>query len=178
MSQPLRISVAKRTPAAAAQLAELGRRLFYEAYATQNTAENMAAQADATFSPERQLAELEDPDTMFLEARMLQELVGYAKLRLHSQLGLAPDKVAEERLEVERLYVAEDWIGTGLGATLMRRALEEARQQQCRAVVLGVWEHNARAREFYQRFGFRPIGQHLFQFGAEAQTDLILRKGL
>ncbi|SES83757.1 GNAT family N-acetyltransferase [Hymenobacter actinosclerus] len=178
MSQPLIISLAKRTPAAAAKLAELGRRLFYETYAAQNTPENLAAYADANFSPEQQLAELQDPDTVYLEARMLQELVGYAKLRLHSELGLDPAKVPEERLEIERLYVAEDWIGTGLGAALMRRAIEEARQQQCRAVVLGVWEHNARAREFYQRFGFRPIGQHAFQLGAEAQTDLILRKGL
>ncbi|WP_019946264.1 GNAT family N-acetyltransferase [Hymenobacter aerophilus] len=178
MSHPLRISVAKRTPAAAAQLAELGRRLFYEAYTAQNTPENLAAYTEATFGPELQLAELQDPDVVFLEARMQQELVGYAKLRLHSGLGRAADKVPEERLEIERLYVAEDWIGTGLGAALMRRAIEEARQQQCRAVVLGVWEHNARAREFYQRFGFRPIGQHLFQLGTEAQTDLILRKGL
>lgn len=178
MSQPLRISVAKRTPAAAAQLAELGRRLFYEAYAAQNTSENMAAYADTTFGPEQQMAELEDPHTVFLEARMLQELVGYAKLQLHSDLGLDPEKVPEDRLEIERLYVAEDWIGTGLGAALMRRTIEEARQQQCRAVVLGVWEHNDRAREFYQRFGFRPIGQHAFRLGAEEQTDLILRKGL
>lgn len=178
MSHPLRISVAKRTPAAAAQLAELGRRLFFEAYAARNTPDNMAAYADASFGPEQQLAELQDPDVVYLEARMEQQLVGYAKIRLHSRLGLDAAKVPEERLEIERLYVADAWIGTGLGAALMRRALEEARQQQCRAVVLGVWEHNEHARQFYQRFGFRPIGQHEFLLGAEAQTDLILRKGL
>ncbi|NVO30168.1 GNAT family N-acetyltransferase [Hymenobacter lapidiphilus] len=178
MSHPLRISVAKRTPAAAAQLAELGRQLFHETYAAQNDAADMAAYEAATFGPGLQLTELQHTDTVFLLAQMVQEVVGYAKLNTRSSLGLDPTKTPEKRLEVERLYVAEDWIGTGLGAALMRRAIEEARQQQCRAVVLGVWEKNERAREFYQRFGFRPIGQQAFQLGSETQTDLILRKGL
>ena len=81
-------------------------------------------------------------------------------------------------MEIERLYVQAEWIGTGLGTLLMRRALEEARAQACRAVVLGVWEHNERALAFYQRFGFRKIGQHEFVLGTDVQTDLILRKGL
>lgn len=178
MSFPLRILVAKRNAATAAQLAELGQRLFHETYADQNSAEDMAAYEAATFSPEKQLSELQDPDTIFLLAQMEQEVVGYAKLKLHSTLGLDPDKTPEERLEVERLYVSEDWIGTGLGAAMMRRALEEARQQGCRAVVLGVWEKNTRALEFYRRFGFRQIGQHLFTIGTDEQTDFILRKGL
>ncbi len=178
MTSPLRITVAKRTPAAAAQLAELGQRLFHETYAAQNHPDDMAAYEAATFGPDQQLAELQDPDTVFLLAQMVQEVVGYAKLKLHSPLGLDPAKTLEDRLEVERLYVAEDWIGTGLGASLMRRAIEEARQHKCRAVVLGVWEQNERARVFYQRFGFRPIGEHTFTIGTDVQTDLILRKGL
>ena len=178
MTSPLRITVAKRTPATAAQLAEMGQRMFHDTYAAQNRPEDMAAYEAATFGPELQLAELQDPDTVFLLAQMVQEVVGYAKLKIRSTLGLDPAKTPEDRLEIERLYVAEDWIGTGLGAALMRRAIEEARQQQCRAVVLGVWEHNERARVFYQRFGFRPIGEHTFTIGADVQTDLILRKGL
>ena len=178
MTSPLRITLAKRTPAVAAQLAELGQRLFHETYAAQNRPEDMAAYEAATFGPELQLAELQDPNTVFLLAHMVQELVGYAKLKARSTLGLDPAKTSEERLEIERLYVAEDWIGTGLGAALMRRAIEEARQQNCRAVVLGVWEKNERARQFYQRFGFRPIGEHTFTIGSDVQTDLILRKGL
>ena len=39
----------------------------------------------------------------------------------------SPDRSREagRRLEVKQLYVAEDWIGTGLGGALMRRVLEE-----------------------------------------------------
>ncbi|GGG29246.1 GNAT family N-acetyltransferase [Hymenobacter glacieicola] len=178
MTSPLRILVAKRNAATAAQLAELGQRLFHETYAAQNAPEDMAAYEAATFSPEKQLSELQDSNTVFLLAQLVQEVVGYAKLKLHSTLGLDPDKTPEDRLEVERLYVSQDWIGTGLGAALMRRAIEEARQQGSRAVVLGVWEKNARALEFYRRFGFKQVGTHPFTVGSDEQTDLILRKGL
>ncbi|WBA40617.1 GNAT family N-acetyltransferase [Hymenobacter canadensis] len=178
MSSPLTITVAKRTAEAAAQLASLGHQTFHDTFAATNDPADMAAYLAATFSPELQLAELNEPDVVFLLARMQQQLVGYAKLRLHSTLGQAEGKVPEERLEIERLYVLEDWTGTGLGAALMRRAIEEAREQKCRAVVLGVWEKNDRALEFYRRFGFKAAGQHEFRLGNDLQNDLILRKGL
>ncbi|HEX8424827.1 GNAT family N-acetyltransferase [Hymenobacter sp.] len=178
MSSPLLITVARRSAATAAQLAALGHQTFHDTFAADNRPEDIAAYLAASFSPEKQLAELEDADTVFLLARMQQELVGYAKLRFNSLLGLEPGKAPDQRLEIERLYVREDWIGTGLGASLMRRSIEEARQKECRSVVLGVWEKNSRAIEFYRRSGFKVIGQHEFLLGSDVQIDLIMRKGL
>ena len=178
MSSPLRISVAKRTATVASQLAELGRQTFQATFAADNRPEDMAAYLAENFNPEKQFIELQNPQTTFLLAHMQQELVGYAKLLIDSTLGLEEGKPAAGRLEIERLYVREDWLGTGLGATLMRRAIEEARNQSCRTVVLGVWEHNRRAVEFYKRFGFKEIGRHEFLLGEDVQIDLILRKGL
>ncbi len=178
MSSPLLITVARRNAATAAQLTALGRQTFQDTFAADNRPEDMAAYLAANFSPEKQLAELEDADTVFLLARMQQELVGYAKLRFNSTLGVEAGNTPDKRVEVERLYVREDWIGTGLGATLMRRVLEEARQKACRSVVLGVWEKNIRAIDFYRRFGFKVVGQHEFMLGSDAQIDLVMRKGL
>jgi len=178
MSSPLVITIARRNAATAVQLAALGHQTFQDTFAADNRPEDMAAYLAAAFSPEKQLAELEDPNTIFLLAQMQQELIGYAKLEFNSTLGVEPGKVPDQRVEISRLYVREDWIGTGLGATLMRRIIEEARQKSCRSVVLGVWEKNQRAIEFYQRFGFKVIGQHEFMLGTDVQTDLLLRKGL
>jgi GNAT superfamily N-acetyltransferase len=178
MSSPLRISLAKANPATAAQLADLGRQTFHDAFAGANAPADMAAYLAATFSPDLQLAELQDRENTFLLAHMQAELVGYAKLRDNSALGLEEGKEPAGRLEIERLYVREDWQGTGLGAALMRGILALAEQLHCTAVVLGVWEKNDKARAFYQRFGFRPVGQHEFRLGQDVQTDLILRKGL
>ena len=178
MSSPLRISLAKANAATAAQLADLGRQTFQDTFGATNSAADMAAYLAANFGPELQLAELQDRENTFLLAHMQNELVGYAKLRDNSALGLAEGQDAAGRLEIERLYVRDDWQGTGLGAALMRGILALAEQLHCAAVVLGVWEKNERARAFYQRFGFREIGQHEFRLGQDVQTDLILRKGL
>lgn len=178
MSSPLRISLAKANAATAAQLADLGRQTFQDTFAATTAAANMAAYLAENFSSTLQLAELQDRDTTFLLAHMQAELVGYAKLRDHSALGLPDGQDATGRLEIERLYVRDDWQGTGLGAALMRGILALAEQLHCPAVVLGVWERNDRARAFYQRFGFREIGRHDFRLGQDVQTDLILRKGL
>ncbi|WP_187631967.1 GNAT family N-acetyltransferase [Hymenobacter lutimineralis] len=178
MSSPLRIQVAKRTMATATHLAALGQQTFIEAFAADNKAEDMAQYVAENFSPEIQWAELQQPETIFLLAYFQETPVGYAKLKLNATLGLQSEKTTHSQLEIERLYVQEDWIGTGLGASLMRRAIEEAKLNGCRAVVLGVWEKNLRALEFYRRFGFKTIGQHAFVLGTDVQQDLILRKGL
>jgi len=178
MSSPLRISLAKANLVTATHLAELGRQTFQDTFAATNTAADMAAYLTASFGPEIQLAELQDRENTFLLAHMQADLVGYAKLRDNSPLGLPEGQDAAGRLEIERLYVRDDWQGTGLGAALMRGILALAEQLHCPAVVLGVWERNDRARAFYQRFGFREIGQHEFLLGQDVQTDLILRKGM
>ena len=178
MSSPLRISLAKANAATAAQLADLGRRTFQDTFGATTPPADMATFLAETFGPELQLAELQDRDTTFLLAHMQAGLVGYAKLRDNSALGLPAGQDPAGRLEIERLYVRDDWQGTGLGAALMRGILALAEQLHCAAVVLGVWEKNDRARAFYQRFGFREIGAHDFRLGQTVDRDLILRKGL
>lgn len=178
MSSPLRISVANASPKTAARLAELGRQTMLATFGPVTPAADMAVYLAETYGPDIQLRELQDPRYSFLLAEMQGEAVGFAKLWRDSDLGLQAGESAAGRLEIKQLYVREDWIGTGLGATLMRRVLEVAQSERCHSVVLGVWEHNDRARAFYGRFGFREIGQHEFRMGQDVTTDLILRKGL
>ncbi|KAA9338711.1 GNAT family N-acetyltransferase [Hymenobacter busanensis] len=178
MSSPLRLVVAKRNAATAAQLAELGRQTFRDTYADQNTPEDMAQYLAEHFGPEQQLAELEDANTIFLLAYMQQELVGYAKLYIGSTLGAEAGADVRTRAELQRLYVRTDWIGTGLGAALLRRCFDEAKARGCRSVVLTVWEKNERAQEFYRRKGFKQIGETEYRVGNDVQNDYILRKGL
>ena len=37
-----------------------------------------------------------------------------------------------------------------------------------------VWEHNLRARAFYERRGFRPVGTETFRLGSDDQLDLLM----
>lgn len=178
MSSPLRISVAKANVATATRLADLGRQTFTETFAADNKPADLAAYLHETYQPELQLAQLRHPQCTYLLTEMQGQLVGYLQLWQDSRLGLPPDDTTTRQLEIKQLYVLEDWLGTGLGAALMRRALDIAQAAGVSAIVLGVWENNHRAQAFYQRFGFREAGAVAFKLGEDVQCDLIYRKGL
>jgi hypothetical protein len=43
---------------------------------------------------------------------------------------------------------------------------------------LGVWEHNHRAKAFYERWGFGAAGVEIFRLGNDNQTDLLMQLAL
>ncbi len=81
-------------------------------------------------------------------------------------------------LEVERIYVAKEFQGTGLGRRLMEEAVRLATEQKKEYIWLGVWEKNERAIRFYEGKGFYRTGSHTFTVGNDGQTDYIMRKDI
>lgn len=76
-------------------------------------------------------------------------------------------------IELRRIYTLRQAYGSGIGAALMARAVEDAERLGARRMLLGVWEHNVRARAFYERSGFEVIGSRQFQVGSEVHDDPI-----
>ncbi len=152
-------------------LASLAATTFRDTFGGDNTPENMDAYATSAFGADIQAAELGDPCLTVYLAELSGEVAGYAMLRE----GPAPASVAEENaVEIARLYAATHVIGAGVGATLMRRCLDEAAARGRRAVWLGVWEHNPRAIAFYRRWEFVDVGSTTFMLGRDRQTDRVM----
>ena len=59
--------------------------------------------------------------------------------------------------EIVALYTLPQYWGTGLGQLLMKRMLAETHHAYSGA-ALWVFQDNARARRFYEKFGFTPDG--------------------
>jgi RimJ/RimL family protein N-acetyltransferase len=57
----------------------------------------------------------------------------------------------------------------------MEWALESAASQGARHVQLSVYIDNHKARRFYERFGFTPVGRYDFMVGSHADEDIVLR---
>lgn len=172
MSAKLRIRTADASDAAV--LAAVGTRTFRDTFAAENAATDMEAYLAEAFSLDRIASELADPDNTFLLAlTAMNGVAGYAKLRTGtgepSVSGLAP-------IELQRLYVDRSAIGGGFGAALMEACLATAQAGGFQTLWLGVWEHNARAIAFYQRWGFQQVGAHEFRLGQDVQTDLIMQR--
>jgi ribosomal protein S18 acetylase RimI-like enzyme len=158
----------------ATALSALAERAFRNAFAADNSPEDVDAYVREAFSVERVRNELANAGNMFLLAcTTAGDLAGYAKL--HS--GTADDSISGPHpIEIARLYADPDRIGRGIGAALMRACLDEAAARGYRTIWLGVWVRNARAISFYERWRFHTVGSHPFMLGSDEQTDLIMER--
>jgi len=163
------------TLADAESLAALAARTFRDTFADDNSTDDMDAYVRDSFSLDRVRAELADDVNTFLLAFMDGEAQpdGYAKLRNGTT---DPSVRGPDPVELQRLYVDGSAMGQGVGAALMRASLDAARSAGRRTLWLGVWERNARAISFYERWQFETVGEHVFRLGSDHQTDLIMAR--
>lgn len=175
MTQNPGLTIRRGTIEDAALLSELGARTFSETFAAVNTPENLEAYMAASFNVAQQTAELQDPASTFLIAEVEGRAAGYARLR-----DGEPEQGVEgpKPVELVRLYVAREWLGRGVGAELMRACLDEARRSGYETIWLGVWEGNPHAQDFYRKWNFRAVGEHIFKLGSDLQRDLVLERAL
>jgi ribosomal protein S18 acetylase RimI-like enzyme len=161
----------------AEMLAELSAKTFWDAFHAHpaNAPEDMSDYMKKAFNVQQIRKELENKKAFFLVAEVDGIPVGYAKLLLESRED--PIK-AEKPIELCRLYLTTEFIGKGVGQKLMDECFSIALQRGCDVMWLGVWEFNFRAQRFYEKQGFHRVGQHIFQLGADAQTDFLMQKEL
>jgi GNAT superfamily N-acetyltransferase len=172
-SQRLPLAIRKAGPGDNSLLASLGAETFSDAFGAANTPDDMRLYLEKSFSPEVQAAELADPSGVFLLAENGGVPAGYARLR---ESVPSTALAAARPIEIVRLYARTPWIGRGVGAALMQACLEEGRARGCDTVWLDVWERNARAIEFYQRWGFVRFGVQPFRLGNDLQTDILMAR--
>jgi len=156
----------------AKMLAEFGAKAFYDSFAKDNTEENIRLYLKRTYSTEIQLSELTNPGVVFLIAEIEGVTAGYAKINLNSRDESAQ---GEKTLEIERIYVAKEYIGKGIGKALMQASIGEAQKRGRDSIWLSVWEKNPRAIEFYKKWGFKEVGTHIFNLGNDPQMDFIMQ---
>ena len=154
------------------QLQKIGRQTFYETFSAGNTEENMTKYLEEVFSLEKLDAELNDESSDFYFAVLGNNVIGYLKLNVgRSQTELQDDKA----LEIERIYVLQEFHGKKVGQELYEKAMQIAKQINAHYVWLGVWEENPRAISFYRKNGFVEFDKHIFKLGNDEQTDIMMK---
>ena len=124
------------------------------------------------FSLEQLRAELTNKNAAFYFAVMQNKPIGYLKVNF----GSAQTDIRDEHaLEIERIYVLQEFHGQKVGQQLYEKALAIARQKNMDYIWLGVWEKNARAIRFYEKNGFVAFGKHEFMLGNDEQTDILMK---
>jgi len=166
------VSIRTAGVADAGVLADLGRRTFHETFAAQNRPEDMDAYLKGAFTVDRLTAEIREPRAVYLLAETAERVIGFAKVVPSEPPACV---TGNSPLRLLKLYVSADAIGSGVGAALMRACIERAKGSGHDCLWLGVWEHNRRAKAFYGRWGFVPVGVEDFVLGSDKQTDILMQ---
>lgn len=156
-------------------LQEIGRKTFSETFSSENSVENMVKYLEESFATDKLCAELSNNESYFYFAVLNNRVIGYLKLNTGQSQTEAQDHKA---LEIERIYVLQEFHGKKVGQLLYDKAIEVARQLNATYIWLGVWEQNLRALKFYTKNGFVAFDKHIFRLGNETQTDLMMKKVL
>jgi len=147
-------------------LAELGRKTFYDSFIEYNTPEDMEKYLSEHYSTIIQMSEIKDPDTIFLIAEQDGVAIGYVKLKGQSK---GEGVSGTNPMELQRIYSIREYIGKGIGPELMKEAIREAKKRGFNCLWLGVWEKNERAIKFYEKWGFKKVGNYIFILGEDIQ---------
>lgn len=170
--KPANCIIRKAQPEDAEALSALCRTTFIENFGHMYIPENLHNFMDGVYTTELQKQEIHDLQNHLQVAQCDGKLVAYAKSGI---CKLPVPKMPQRSYELHRLYVSTEAKGQGIGAELMREALDYFRQKAAEAVFLGVWSGNLAAQKFYAHYGFEKIGEYHFMVGEHADEEWIMQ---
>lgn len=141
-------------PDHAAQLADLQVDTFKQAYVDFHSPEDITSYCVAHYTPDLARAELSSEKTLCCVGLLDSDLSGYYIVKHQS----SPIELGFESSELKQIYVLDSAYGNGLGRALYDHALKSIQSVGHRWVWLCVSDTNYRAQAFYDKHGFRRIG--------------------
>ena len=154
------------------QLQSLSRQTFSETFSGSNSKENMDKYLNENLSIQKLSEELNNENSHFFFIKDGERNIGYLKLNMGPSQTELKDETA---LEIERIYVIQEYQGKKVGQQLYEKAIQVAKEKNVQYIWLGVWEENHKAIQFYNKNGFEVFDKHVFVLGDEKQTDLMMR---
>jgi len=158
-------------------LSALGKQTFYDTFTGTCTEADMKQFLHDYFNLEQVKKELADENDFYFLAEAEGMSTGY--VRMMEDYSNFERMKKWKALELKRIYVNKNFHGKGVAQELMDFVENFARENKYEVVWLGVWEHNLRAKNFYEKCGFKDSGHtHEFPIGETPQTDNWLWKFL
>lgn len=154
-------------------LAHLGAATFLATFAFDHPGKPLIEHLNAEHSPTYYADKLANPDVdIIIGETPLGAPVGYVMMVPPEHPKLQQDG----DIELKRIYLLQPWQGGGNGLALLEQALMVAEKRGAKRVLLAVYESNARAVAFYERAGFKHIGETIFMVGETPFRDMVFAR--
>ena len=154
-------------------IAQLSSVTFFDTFTGTCTDEDMQGFIDEYFDEKKIFGELRNSNEFYFIAFLNGIAAGY--IRMKEEVSDVEIINRHKAIELKRIYVLKEYHSKKIGAALMNFALDFAAEKNYEMIWLGVWEHNERAKLFYNKFGFINSGvTHPFPIGNTPQTDVWL----
>jgi ribosomal protein S18 acetylase RimI-like enzyme len=150
----------------------VGEKTFHETFSNENVDEDMEKYLKENFSYGQIESELKNSSSRFYIVENSDKVLAYMKLNFDkAQTETGHDNT----LEIQRIYVLQEYKSKHIGKMLMEKAIEIAEKRNLNYIWLGVWEHNINAIKFYEKQGFEKFDTHIFKLGEDEQTDNLMK---
>jgi ribosomal protein S18 acetylase RimI-like enzyme len=166
------IEIRKATVSDLETIQKISIQTFIETFAAVNTPENIADYIKNSLNSAQLTTELKNLNSQFYIAYSNDEVVGYLKINFGDS---QTESINENTLEVQRIYVLQNFHGKNIGQLLLEEVKKIAQTIGVDYIWLGVWEENHKALRFYTKNGFVVFDKHVFIMGNDEQTDLLMR---
>ncbi|MEM9984125.1 MAG: GNAT family N-acetyltransferase, partial [Bacteroidota bacterium] len=149
------VDLIQATPADAEWLLPFAKRLFLQAYGDSYTNEQLWGYLDKAYQLSTWQAELASPLNAYFIAKKEEKALGYLRLAWGEPMKPIQD---QHLLEINRLYVAQEYQGRGVAQRLMDFAIRYGKERGFQGLWLSTWKRRSRSLTFYNKYDFEPVG--------------------
>jgi ribosomal protein S18 acetylase RimI-like enzyme len=169
------IRIRRAEKADAKALAVLGAQTFTETFGHLYPAEDLADfLADNHTTPKLETSLADPAIAAWVAEDANGALVGYAQV---GPPDMPHPDLRPDQGELKRLYVLTSHQNLGLGGRLIEPAIAWLEAEGRTPIWISVWAHNIGGQRFYERYGFRKVGEYEFKVGKWRDPEFIYRRG-
>ncbi|MCG8412485.1 MAG: GNAT family N-acetyltransferase [Bacteroidales bacterium] len=154
-------------------LAVLKQQVWISTYATDGLIQKFSDHVLSEYSTENVRKSILDKNKLTLLAISKNCLIACVEILLIPQ---RPVKKLEPSIEISTFYVLERFQGFGIGKKLLIECFKVIKQLKHNEVWLTVYYKNQKAIDFYQKQGFKLIGEMDFVLGEDNHKNYIMVK--
>jgi ribosomal protein S18 acetylase RimI-like enzyme len=144
-------------------LADISRRTFIESHGHSASKENIDEFVNGRYNQEEVARELSDPANIYHMIYHKDQPAGFSKIIYNSPYK----NIAQQNVtKLERIYLLKEFLGFKLGAELFDFNLRLSKDNDQAGMWLYVWKENHRAISFYDKAGFKIVGEGDFRLTA------------